>query len=1038
MRSLIALLLCLGLPAAEAQPAFQVADINTTRPDAQDPLLVDEDFAVLGSHLFFLADDTLHGVELWKTDGTTAGTVLVEDLCPGACSGKVRDLTVSNGDLYFIGFGPGLWKSDGTAAGTVRIADLPIDRLLGVSGDLYFTAWDPAHGWELWTSDGTAAGTRLAVDILAGPESSNPQLWLAVNGEILLAADDAVHGREPWLSDGTAAGTRMIEDVQPGEESSVWDPEPAEALLLADGTFLLVADDGLHGPELWRSNGTASGTSLVVDLRTGPEGSHPYGLTPLGSSVFFAAWDWTSGQELWKTDGTAAGTVIVKDMNPGVVSSTPREIRAFAGALYFQAWNDAQGAELWKSDGTAAGTAVVKDVNPGSANAFPAVYPNLLGEAGGSLFFFANEGTAGTRLWKTNGTAAGTVLVKSILPGASFGALGSHLYFHAAGPDGLELWKSDGTVAGTVQVKDIATLTSSVRVVDGTLAGATAALGNDLLFSADDGFGFLLWRTNGQLAGTLGVADLGGMLQETALLGPHLLVSTPGGLFRTDGTGAGTALLSGPQTAKGLTPAPGAVFFSGYDPNNDYRLWKTDGTPAGTVRLDGPYPEGMTPLGSAVLFSAEEADHGRELWTSNGTAAGTVLLKDLLPGTGSSSPSRLTPVGGKALFFATDESGEGLFRTDGTLGGTVLVQSIVPGGSAPAAVATTLFFVGGDGAHGFELWKSDGTAAGTVLVKDVLSGAGSSRIDSLTRVRDRVFFAADDGVHGRELWVSDGTEPGTRMVEDAAPGAGSSFPRSLKAVGHKLLFSAFDEAQGVEAWTSDGTEAGTAPLDDIAQGALPASPSGFTPAGPRVYFAANDSTAGFETWVFPRSVLGSTFADVPPGHWAWLAVESLVDAGITRGCAAGSFCPGAVLTRAEVAVFLGRATRFEGYTPPPATGTRFNDVPASHWAAAWIEQIATDGITQGCSAAPPLFCPGAQLTRAEMAVFLLRAKHGSSYFPPPATGTRFEDIPAGYWAAAWIEQLAAEGISLGCTATRFCPANLVTRAEMAVFLDRTF
>jgi ELWxxDGT repeat protein len=260
----------------------------------------------------------------------------------------------------------------------------------------------------------------------------------------------------------------------------------------------------------------------------------------------------------------------------------------------------------------------------------------------------------------------------------------------------------------------------------------------------------------------------------------------------------------------------------------------------------------------------------------------------------------------------------------------------------------------------------------------------------------------------------------------------------LTVVGHKLVFSAFDETHGVEVWTSDGTEAGTARLDDIAPGALPSSPSGFTPAGPRVYFAANDSTAGFETWVLPRAVLGSTFVDVPPGHWAWLAVESLVDAGITRGCSAGSFCPGAVLTRAEVAVFLGRATRFEGYAPPPATGTRFNDVPASHWAAAWIEQIATDGITQGCSATPPLFCPGAQLTRAEMAVFLLRAKHGSSYFPPPATGTRFEDIPAGYWAAPWVEQLAAEGISLGCTTTRFCPGNLVTRAEMAVFLDRTF
>jgi hypothetical protein len=184
--------------------------------------------------------------------------------------------------------------------------------------------------------------------------------------------------------------------------------------------------------------------------------------------------------------------------------------------------------------------------------------------------------------------------------------------------------------------------------------------------------------------------------------------------------------------------------------------------------------------------------------------------------------------------------------------------------------------------------------------------------------------------------------------------------------------------------------------------------------------------------------VGSSFADVTRAHWAWSQVEALATAGITLGCAPGIYCSGSLVPRAEMAVFLGRAIHGGSFVPPPATGTRFQDVPAGHWAAAWIEQIATDGVTQGCSATPPLFCIGSQVTRAEMAIFLLRAKHGGSYTPPPATGTRFTDVPASHWAAAWIEQLAAEGITQGCAVNSYCPGSLVSRAEMAVFLTRTF
>jgi hypothetical protein len=176
--------------------------------------------------------------------------------------------------------------------------------------------------------------------------------------------------------------------------------------------------------------------------------------------------------------------------------------------------------------------------------------------------------------------------------------------------------------------------------------------------------------------------------------------------------------------------------------------------------------------------------------------------------------------------------------------------------------------------------------------------------------------------------------------------------------------------------------------------------------------------------------------DVPSNYWAWGFIEALSAAGITTGCAPGLYCPVSQVTRAEMAVFLGRGLHGGAFTPSPPTGAVFTDVPASYWAAAWIEQFAADGITTGC--APNKYCPDALVSRAEMAVFLLRAKHGAAYTPPPATGTRFTDVPSSYWAAAWIEQLAAEGITTGCAPNQYCPDNSVFRDQMAAFLTRTF
>jgi CSLREA domain-containing protein len=181
--------------------------------------------------------------------------------------------------------------------------------------------------------------------------------------------------------------------------------------------------------------------------------------------------------------------------------------------------------------------------------------------------------------------------------------------------------------------------------------------------------------------------------------------------------------------------------------------------------------------------------------------------------------------------------------------------------------------------------------------------------------------------------------------------------------------------------------------------------------------------------------IAPTFSDVPTPYWSWGYIERLYAAGITGGCGGGNYCPETAVSRGQMAVFLERGMNSSSYTPPPATGTVFGDVPTSYWSASWVEKLFADGITGGCGGGN--YCPDLAVSRAQMAVFLLRAKHGSSYTPPPATGV-FPDVPTSYWAAPWIEQLYAESITGGCGGGNYCPDQSVTRGQMAVFLVRTF
>ncbi|TVZ56146.1 putative secreted protein (Por secretion system target) [Lutibacter sp. Hel_I_33_5] len=405
---------------------------------SQEPVLVRHDYPgsdrhnkgnfrnlrAVGNTLFFVTDDGVHGSELFKSDGTEAGTLLVKDIYQGKSKSSPSVLMNFNNQLFFYAYtgsvnGVNLWKSDGTEAGTVKVASikeasgnslhasyLVIDNTLFLESS---TSRGDSYG--LWKTDGTETGTLLVKAFNRIPGISNSlNSFTAFKNKIYFTAYDSLKGVELWVSDGTEAGTIMLKDIMPGDGES-------------------------H-----------SGVG---------------GLTVVGNELFFAANDGVNGSELWKTDGTEAGTIMVKDIKPGDSGSSLNYLRNVNGTLYFSANDGTHGQELWKSNGTEAGTVLIKDIIVGTVNFKSGSAPKDLIAAGNTLYFIADDGVHGSELWKSNGTETGTVLIKDTFPGKLGGAsnntvvaYNNYVFFKGTDTNGQEPWISDGTEAGTKMLKD--------------------------------------------------------------------------------------------------------------------------------------------------------------------------------------------------------------------------------------------------------------------------------------------------------------------------------------------------------------------------------------------------------------------------------------------------------------------------------------------------------------------------------------------------------------------------------------------------------
>jgi ELWxxDGT repeat protein len=477
----VALFASLFSATASAAPgdvtASQVADIAPGLLGSNVQRLTN-----LNGTALFLANDGTNGNELWKSDGTAAGTQMIEPsvggINPGAGSSNPDHLVNVNGTVYFAADdgtdGIELWRTDGTNAGTTMVDDNVIpdgginpgagnaspNYLTNVNGTLYFEAKTLTSGFELWKTDGTPAGTTMigpvGGGISPGAGNANPSYITNVNGTVFFAADDATNGTELWKSDGTAAGTTMVVPA-PGINPGAGAGSSPYYLTNVNGTlFFGASKGGTDGTELWKSDGTSAGTTMVpvAGINPGPPTSDPDWLTKVGSTLFLTAFN-ANGDEVWKSDGTDLGTTMlggVGGINPGGDSS-PSDITDVNGTAFFSADDGLEGWELWKSDGTPAGTTAVvpSGIDPGPTGSDP----EQLVAVNGTLFFAANDGTDGEEVWKSDGTPASTTMVEDAIPGGGLNPgvassspqdltnVNGTVFFSADnGTDGTELWKT--------------------------------------------------------------------------------------------------------------------------------------------------------------------------------------------------------------------------------------------------------------------------------------------------------------------------------------------------------------------------------------------------------------------------------------------------------------------------------------------------------------------------------------------------------------------------------------------------------------------
>ncbi|PQJ80222.1 ELWxxDGT repeat protein [Polaribacter porphyrae] len=819
---------------------------------------------VFKNEVYFAANNGINGTELWKTDGTEAGTVLVKDIYAGIETGIKNFKALATTDfLYFFAVEDSkqyLYKTDGTATGTEKVKEFSsVNEMYDeINGKIIFSAEN-----SLWASDGTAAGTeKIATYTIFGADR-----FVKNGNEIYFSAEASSSiGKELYKTDGTVAGTVLVKNIRSGSSDSF----PNQFTVL-NGVVYFSANNGSSGTELWTTDGTSSGTIMVKDINPGSGSTFAYNssLKNLNNELFFI---YDNG--LWKSDGTDAGTLAVKG-DLGIIKT----LFIVNNSVLVIAYNaTTQKQVIWVSDGTEAGTT---NFNP---NYREFAHNSEYGIVGNNLYFQGNTVTEGYELWKTDGTEAGTFLVKDVHPQGDDNNIENIVDLNGkavfTGSDGnwlgKELWISDGTETGTYMLKDINKLGNNSSSPSNHFQ-----FGTKILFSADNGeYGREPWVLENGTATLLKDINVGALYSNPSnfieLNGLVYFYATSAEkgkeLWKTDGTEAGTVLVKdiNPNAGSGISSnylitLNGKLYFYAYDAVNGSELWESDGTETGTVLVKDINTGAASSIRSGELyvfkskiyFNATDSSNDYELWSSDGTEAGTSLFYEA-NSSSSGSPDNFIEFKDGLHFRANSSSGSRMFRTDGTN-----TFSVTDKGYNNMTVSGEYLYFVSTYSNGGELWATQ-SGVSPYQVKDIRPGSGGSKgsfPSLLTDHKGVLYFVANDGTNGTELWKSDGTNSGTVLVKNIGSGSDSAYMTQLISFGDKLVFGSGESSSSQEVWVSDGTENGTKILQEInpstEQFNSGSRPQSFFVSNNILYFSANNGTVGNELFMLEEAALST-------------------------------------------------------------------------------------------------------------------------------------------------------------------------------------
>jgi ELWxxDGT repeat protein len=833
---------------------------------------VGRQFYQVSNLLFTVTSDQALGTLLSITDGTPAGSKSLSYI-PAANGVNPSAIGALGNRFLFSIFNPAtgnrdLWASDGTDAGTARVssstgAAFSATSTFILNGKLYFLSLLADDTIEPWVSDGTRAGTfRLSAIPNIAPELLGTSQFAQAGNYVVFAAATTDTGRELWRIDPSTNAVSLVKDIAPGTGSSF---EPNESFGTVGGVAVFTASATADSnTSLWRTDGTSAGTFVIAPVTPfQATGTLYFGTGSNGRILFFAG---SPAADLWATDGTAAGTI---KLASGVTSNGVQE---FGGHYYFSTANGS-GSQIWTSDGTAPSTKVLAQV-PGTLSG---LFTGMAGDAT-QVFVrttdsFQLGGHQTGSIYRIDRTSAQVtpLLTYSFSTLAQYGngvfafARGKLYFDNEDAQNGREIWTSDGTTAGTALLKDIAaeSQTQSSNPAD------FISFNNQLYFTADDGIsGKEVWHSDGTSQGTALLIDANPGIASSspsdlsavdgALYFLAMDSSGTGRLWRSDGTTVGTKAIAAvsarpvPLRSKGCDSRAvglnGSIYFAGFDSANGMQLWKSDGTAAGTQRvtsLSNPSFGAtgfcfLTVLGGQLYFQANDGLTGSELWVSDGTAAGTHEVSDIFPGLAGSTPIDLAAFSGALYFLAADtNNGYALWSSAGSAASTLKSPAFGAGALSSINVLPNTLLVGSHSDNGPALWSLSGRTATPILL--AINYGAELGLDPPFVNQGFVYFVSGTQSGGGldiEPWVTDGTASGTHVLVNLDPSQGS-VPTNFTDFSGITVFNV-ELVTSFQLWRTNGSLASVVGNIDIGPTHLA--------AGQNLFYVSSDVATGYELW----------------------------------------------------------------------------------------------------------------------------------------------------------------------------------------------